>query len=76
MGKKYLYLCIYRPPRSNVNNFLKILSDILILASDKTFHGIYVFGDLNLDLLHHNDDTAVRELINLMYAFSLFSLTT
>ena len=52
------------------------VSDILILASDKTFHGIYVFGDLNLYLLHHNDDTAVREFINLMYAFSLFSLTT
>ena len=51
------------------------MNEIVPLTNDKKYDGIYVFGDLNLDLLKHND-SSVFEFINLMYSFSLFPLIT
>lgn len=72
--KKYLYICIYRPPSGNVENFFEKLSDILAKANDNKYI-LYVFGDFNLDLIKQNDNQ-VFEFVNLMYSFSLFPLIT
>lgn len=75
MNKKSLFLCIYRSPSANINMFIDALTDMFALAYEKKFHGIFVFGDFNLDLFKFND-IHVQEFCNLMYSYSLSPLTT
>ena len=49
------------------------MTDILSSAIDQSFHGLYIFGDFNLNLLKSNEDN-VFEFISLMYSFSLFPI--
>ena len=74
-SKLFIFICIYRPPQGNVNDFLNTLNEILTNAKDKNYNEIFIFGDINLNLLQHNDNT-IQDLINLMYSYSLFPLTT
>lgn len=74
-GKKSLLLCIYRPPSGNTNMFINTLTDILSEAYEQKFLAIYIFGDVNIDLLKYSD-TCVTEYCNLLYSFSLFPMTT
>lgn len=73
--RRYLFMCVYRPPRGNVSDFLKALSEILATANDKKYSSTYVFGDFNLDLLKY-DNAHVFEFINIMFCYSLFPLIT
>lgn len=68
-------ICIYRPPQGNVNNFLHAFYEILSVTKEKAHHEIFILGDLNLNLLQHEDDN-IQDLNNLMYSYSLFPLTT
>lgn len=43
------FLCVYRPLRGNVNNFVTALSEIHATANDKNYCSTYVFGDFNID---------------------------
>lgn len=63
-------MCIYRPPNGNYNAFLATMSDILSSFYVKKYHGIFIMGDFNLDLLKYNE-TNVLEFFNLMFSFSL-----
>ena len=74
MTEFFLYICIYRPPQSNIKDFYESLTEILTFINDKSYHAIFLFGDFNLDLLQQND--YIQEFINLMYNYSLFPLTT
>lgn len=74
-GKKSLLLCIYRPPSGNIHMFMNTLTDILSQADEQNFQAIYIFGDVNIDLLKYSD-TCVTEFCNLLYSFSLFPMTT
>ena len=74
-GNTYLFICIYRPPQSSINNFCNILHEILHRSTGKNYCGVFIFGDFNLNLLQYNSDT-VQDFINLMYSFSLYPLTT
>ena len=75
-GRKYLIICIYRPPSGNVNDFLEYLTETLSTAGHKKYRGVYILGDFNLDLLKHNDNNYIGDFINLMFSFSLFPFTT
>ena len=75
VDKKYLFLCIYRPPNGNFNDFLNVMTDVLSSVADLNFHGLYIFGDFNLNLLSCHDNN-VFEFINLMYSFSLYPVIT
>lgn len=74
-GKIFLFLCIYRPPQGNVDAFLNTLNEILVIAKDKNYNELFIFGDLNLNLLLQNNAN-IKDLNNLMYSYSLFPLTT
>lgn len=74
-GKKFLSICIYRPPQGNINDFLNFLNGILNIIKNQNYNEIFIFGDLNLNLLN-NDDDNIQELSNTMYSYSLFPLTT
>lgn len=73
VNKKYLSMCIYRPPNGNLDNFLSEMADILSSIIDKKYHGMYIFGDFNVDLLKSYEKN-VFDFINLMFSFSLFPL--
>ena len=74
MDKVFIIICIYKPSSGNVNCFFDRLTEILLLANNNTYQGIYLIGDFNLDLLKHNDHSSVYEFINFMYSFSILPL--
>ena len=47
VNKKYIFICIYRPPNGHFNNFLNEISDIHSLIMDEKYYRICIFGDLN-----------------------------
>ena len=73
--RKHLFICVYRPPNGNVNNFFDRLNDVLSSAYNMKYFSINICGDFNLDLLKF-DDSSVFHFINLMFSFSLFPLIT
>ena len=75
VSKKYLFLCIYRPPRGNFGEFIPAMNDILSSVHEKNYQGVYVLGDFNLNLLRVNDNN-LFDYVNLMFSFSLFPLIT
>lgn len=67
MNKKTLLLCIvYSPPSGNI-----CMTEILSLAHDEEYQGIYVFEDFNTDSFRQNDN-CIREFIHLMLSFFHF----
>lgn len=74
-GKIFIVICIYRPPQGNLNDFLHALTEILTIIKSTTHNEIFIFGDLNLNLLQHEDEN-IQDLINLMYSYSLVPFTT
>ena len=42
-SKLYLFLCIYRPPRGNFNNFMNIMTDLLSFTHDKKICWCFCF---------------------------------
>ena len=70
--KTFLVVCLYRPRRGNLNDFLVKISEFLSLAFNLNFHGIYMIGDYNSDLLKHSSNINVCEFINLMNSFHYF----
>lgn len=71
--KKYLFLCIYRPPSGDIDSFLMTMTDILTSVHETKYQGIYIFGDFNLNLLKYNEKNVIA-FINLMFTFSLYPL--
>lgn len=72
--RNYSFLCIYRYPGSNSNNFQQTINNTFSYVynkNDESFHVFHVFGDFNLNLLKCNENN-VSEFINLMHAVSLF----
>ena len=56
LNKKYLFICIYRPPNSDVDFFLKELECFLSNIS-KSSSNIYVPGDFNIDIAINDNTT-------------------
>lgn len=76
IGKnKCLFICIYRPPNGNFQNFLTTMTNILSSLYEKTYHNIFIMGDFNINLLKEYD-TYVLEFTNLMFSFSLYPFIT
>ena len=66
---------IYRPPNSNINDFIDKISTILDYISSKTYKAVYIFGDWNLNLLNQNTPHLI-DFLSLMYNNSLLPMTT
>lgn len=68
----FLVGVIYRPPNSNINEFLQSLEEILLSPLFDKNLNCYIMGDFNINLIRHNHDNYVKEFINLMYSHSMF----
>ncbi|KAJ8704333.1 hypothetical protein PYW08_013057 [Mythimna loreyi] len=63
-----IFLCVYRPPASNLTFFLIIIEEILnkLIKDNKL---VFVCGDLNIDLLVDSSDKS--KLLSLFSSFNL-----
>ncbi|XP_072933417.1 uncharacterized protein [Epargyreus clarus] len=65
---KFIIICIYRTPNSNVELFLDHLEKILFYLGRKTKHRVVITGDFNIDILK---DTNIKEqFIRVVQAFN------
>jgi hypothetical protein len=64
--------CIYRPPNSNMNDFIDEYSNILKQIEDKNH--VYLLGDFNIDLLKYNTHSSTSQFINMMFSSSFIPL--
>ena len=66
---------IYRPPKSNVNEFITYIDNLLhnpILGSKDTF----LMGDFNIDLIKHDSDNISQEFADTFMSASFLPLIT
>ena len=70
--KNVIVSCLYIPLVSNTNDVSEILYDLYSkLSVSKT---IFICGDVNLDILKHNSDHAVKHFLDIMYSLGLCPL--
>ena len=66
---------IYRPPNTDINNFIEILSNILE-EIDSNVKLCYLMGDYNINLLNHDSHAQTSEFLDSLYSYSYFPLIT
>ena len=66
---------VYRPPNSNLRDFMNSL-DSLLASVSKENKICYVLGDWNLDLINHHCHDTTGELLETMYSRMFFPLIT
>ena len=70
----YSLALIYRPPNSNIVNFIESLSGILEQLNSNHNSPCYLFGDFNINLLHINQH--ISDFTNLLFSWSFFPTIT
>ena len=64
--------CVYRPPKSNIDDFLVKLEQILIYIRDNCKNNkIVIHGDFNIDLLKLRENSFANRFLILMSSFGL-----
>ena len=63
--RKMLSLLVYRPPDTDINSFVAIITDILsvIKAERKTY---YLLGDFNINLINVSNHIHTAEFLEVM----------
>ena len=69
--KNILISCIYRTPRSCIDQFNERIYELHEKHNDET---ILACGDFNIDLLKFNDHIKTKEFVNIMFSLSLHPL--
>ena len=64
---------IYRPPNTNLDNFLGYLEPLLEKIKNENKH-CYLLGDFNLNLLNIDKHTKTGEFVDLMFSYHLVPL--
>ena len=62
---------VYRPPNSNISQFVDIMNDIL---GNIFYSSCYLLGDYNIDLLKHDSHIQKERFLDIMYSNSLVCL--
>ena len=66
---------IYRPPNSDVVDFMSCLENVLNFLLSQGNYPCYIMGDLNINLLRRND-AHVCQLLNLFYSYYYYPTIT
>ena len=67
--------CVYRAPGNDIRSFIDGFDhEMQILSKEKK--DIYIMGDFNINLLNVDVDDKVKEFVDFMCSFGLFSLIT
>ena len=62
---------IYRPPNTDVRNFLEHMSTILANLKDIN-RTVYIKGDFNLNLINISEHIPTSDFVELMFSYSFF----
>ena len=71
--KKIIVNCMYRTPGSCLDTFCENIETILCDA--KSVKTIFMCGDLNIDLLKHEEHSGTKHFLDMKYSFGLYPLT-
>ena len=63
---------IYRPPNTDVRNFLENMSTILANLKDIN-RTVYIMEDFNLNLINISEHIPTSDFVELMFSYSFFS---
>ena len=72
-GKKALICCIYRAPKTELEQLNEFISNCCQNTRNKT---VYLCGDFNIDLLQHDTNNITNNFIDHLYSFGLHPLIT
>ena len=72
-GKKPLICCIYRAPKTELEQLNEFISNLCQNTRNKT---VYICGDFNVDLLQHDKNNDTNNFIDHLYSFGLHPLIT
>ena len=64
---------IYRPPNTDVRNFLENISRILANLKDIN-RTVYIMGDFNLNLINISEHIPTSDFVELMFSYPFFPL--
>ena len=68
----YIYIYIYRTPGSCLNTLDENIETILCDA--KSVKTVFMCGDLNIDLLKHEEHSGTKHFLYVMYSLGLYQL--
>ena len=71
--KKALIYCIYRAPKTDLEQLNEFISNFCRNTRNKT---VYLCSDFNIDLLQHDTNTSTNNFIDHLYHFGLHPLIT
>ncbi len=80
-GKKFIIGSVYRPGTlppgktftQQFNDFTEVFTNLLSELNDK-YDSVYLYGDLNLDLLKHSENKFISEYIETLFSFGFLQL--
>ena len=72
-GKKALICCIYRAPKTDLEQLNEFISNLCRNTRNKT---VYLCGDFNIDLLQHDANASTNNFIDHLYSFGLHPVIT
>ena len=64
---------LYRPPNTDVVNFINALETLLCTLKNKT---VYLCGDFNINILNSDRDTNTGNFLDMLYSYGLHPLVT
>ena len=73
LSKKIIVGCVYRAPSYDSVSFVENLEHQLQILSRENKE-IYLMGDFNINLMNYDTDRSVKDFVDFMYSFGLFSL--
>lgn len=74
-SKHIIIINIYRPPNKSCDNFIKLITELIITIS-KENKICYITGDVNINLLNDTQDTAAYDLIANLLSFNFHPIIT
>ena len=72
-GKKALICCIYRAPKTDLEQLNEFIS---IFCQNTRNKSVYLCGDFNIDLLQYDTNNVTNNFIDHLYSFGLHPLIT
>lgn len=74
-NRKTVVGCVYRAPNSDSTSFCENF-ELQLQSLSRVNKDVYIMGDYNLNLLNYDVDPKVKDFVDLMNSFGLFSLIT
>ena len=72
-NKSTIFGCVYRPPNTNILSFNDKLNSCLCLL-EKEKKDIFLLGDYNIDLLHHQSHNNTTVFLETMFSHNMYPL--